>query len=40
MTYTVNMEKDFSTWLMTELEKRGWTNSELARRAGVVPSTV
>lgn len=40
MPYTVNMEKDFSAWLMAELEKRGWTNSELARRAGVVPSTV
>jgi len=31
---------EFSTWLMQELERRGWSNSELARRAEVVPSTI
>jgi len=34
------MEKDFSTWLTTEMDRLGWTNSELARRASVVPSTI
>ncbi|MBN1658283.1 MAG: helix-turn-helix transcriptional regulator [Anaerolineae bacterium] len=34
------MDNDFVTWLIEELEQRGWTNSELARRAGVSPSTV
>lgn len=34
------MEKDFVAWLIAEIEKRGWTNSELARRAGLVPSTI
>ncbi len=31
---------DFSTWLNQELKVQGWTNSELARRINVVPSTV
>ncbi len=31
---------EFVTWLTEELDKRGWTGSELARRAGLVPSTV
>lgn len=31
---------EFVDWLNAELEARGWSNSELARRAGVVPSTV
>ena len=31
---------EFNEWLMHELERRGWNNSELARRAGVVPSTI
>lgn len=31
---------DFSEWLVKELNKREWSNSELARRAGVVPSYV
>lgn len=34
------METDFSTWLTGEMDKRGWNNSELARRAGLVPSTI
>ena len=34
------MGTGFDAWLMGELEQRGWSNSELARRAGVVPSTV
>lgn len=32
--------KDFVTWLTRELNERGWTNSELARRAELVPSTI
>lgn len=31
---------EFVTWLTEELDERGWTGSELARRAGLVPSTV
>jgi transcriptional regulator with XRE-family HTH domain len=34
------MMKDFVTWLTDEMNARGWTNSELARRAGVRQSTV
>jgi transcriptional regulator with XRE-family HTH domain len=34
------METDFVTWLSNEMEDRGWNNSELARRAGLVPSAV
>jgi transcriptional regulator with XRE-family HTH domain len=34
------METDFVTWLSKEMEDRGWNNSELARRAGLVPSAV
>jgi len=34
------MEKDFVTWVMEELEERGWSYSELARRAGVSASTI
>ena len=34
------MENDFVCWLTTELDTRGWTNSELARRADVGFSTV
>jgi len=34
------MEKDFVTWLIGEMEKQGWNNSELARRSGLVPSTI
>lgn len=31
---------DFFTWLNNELDTRGWSNSELARRAGLAHSTV
>lgn len=31
---------DFVSWLITEMNSRGWSNSELAKRADVVPSTV
>ena len=34
------METEFVTWLVHELNEKGWNNSELARRAGIVPSTV
>lgn len=32
--------EDFVTWLTGELDKRGWSNSELARRAGVTHTTI
>ena len=31
---------DLVTWLIEETNARGWTNSELARRAGVRSSTI
>lgn len=34
------MVNDFVSWLISEMNSRGWSNSELARRAGVVPSTI
>ena len=34
------MANNFVTWLSKEMEDRGWNNSELARRAGLVPSAV
>jgi transcriptional regulator with XRE-family HTH domain len=34
------MAKDLFTWITGEVNKRGWTNSELARRAGISPSTL
>jgi len=38
--YTLSMNADFVTWLTTAIDSRGWNNSELARRAGMVPSTI
>ena len=32
------MDNEFVPWLAGELERRGWTQTELARRAGLVPS--
>jgi len=40
MYYTVYIMNDFVNWLIDEMNKRGWSNSELARRAGVVHSTI
>ena len=34
------MDTDFVNWLMSETQRRGWNNSELSRRAGVVHSTI
>lgn len=34
------MDTDFALWLIAEMDRRGWTNSELSRRAGIVPSTL
>jgi transcriptional regulator with XRE-family HTH domain len=34
------METDFVSWLTGQMDQHSWTNSELARRAEVVPSTV
>ena len=36
----MTMANNFVTWLSKEMEDRGWNNSELARRAGLVPSAV
>lgn len=36
----MDMVNEFITWLTKELNDRGWTNSELARRSELVPSTV
>ncbi len=30
----------FNEWLMQELESRGWSIRELARRAGITPATI
>lgn len=34
------MGNDFVSWLTTEVSRRGWSYSELARRVGVVHSTI
>jgi transcriptional regulator with XRE-family HTH domain len=39
MTIIFTMVK-FAEWLDSELDKRGWTRAELARRAGVNQSTI
>ena len=36
----MTMANNFVTWLTSEMETRGWNNSELARRAGLVPSAI
>jgi transcriptional regulator with XRE-family HTH domain len=32
--------EDFSNWLIEEMEKRGWSTSELARQARIAQSTI
>lgn len=32
--------EDFSKWLLGELNKRGWTQAELARRAEITPAQI
>lgn len=32
---SMNDRVDFATWLQNELDERGWSQSELARRAGL-----
>jgi transcriptional regulator with XRE-family HTH domain len=34
------MDTDFITWLTHQMDERDWNNTDLARRASVVPSTV
>jgi transcriptional regulator with XRE-family HTH domain len=36
----VAMVNEFVDWLIAEMDRRGWNNSDLARAADVVPSTV
>jgi transcriptional regulator with XRE-family HTH domain len=34
------MSNNFITWLTDEIVSRGWSNSELARRAGISPAAI
>ncbi|MCQ3980231.1 MAG: hypothetical protein DPW09_43000 [Anaerolineae bacterium] len=34
------VKKDFVSWLNSEMNKRGWSNSELHRRSGMATSTI
>jgi lambda repressor-like predicted transcriptional regulator len=34
------MENKFSEWLLNELNKRKWTQKELARKSGLSTSTI
>ncbi len=36
----MTMGTDFETWLNEELQSRGWSQSELARRGGVNSSSI
>ncbi len=38
--YYLGMKTNFINWLIDEMNQRGWSNSELARQADLVPSTV
>lgn len=40
MFSTANMNAKFSEWLQEELDKRGWSQSELSKRAGVARATI
>jgi transcriptional regulator with XRE-family HTH domain len=35
-----NMENTFSEWLINELQKRSWTQRDLAKQSGLHPSTI
>jgi transcriptional regulator with XRE-family HTH domain len=34
------VKNDFPNWLMQEMEKRGWNQSELAEKAGMTPTAI
>ena len=34
------MRMEFITWLIDQMDRHGWNNSELARRAGIGPSGI
>jgi transcriptional regulator with XRE-family HTH domain len=36
----MTLEHDFVDWLYSEIASKGWTNNELARRAGVTSSAM
>ena len=36
----INVMNELSVWIVTEIEKRGWSQRELARRAGVSQAQV
>lgn len=38
--YKIYSVETFRDWLLNELKKRGWSQSELAKRAGLAPSTI
>jgi transcriptional regulator with XRE-family HTH domain len=38
--YDLSMADDFAGWLRREIDERGWTQAELSRRSGLVPSAV
>lgn len=36
----IEVKNTFATWIINELDRRGWNQSELARRAGLSPTAV
>jgi len=40
MNDMIDRMNDFIDWLNEELSSRGWSNSEVARRSGLAPSTI
>ena len=34
------MDKSFSNWILSQLDEKGWSQSELARRSGLTRTTI